>query len=247
MGDKRGHLKLTDFGLSKSFIEKPQSFLKLYNDAKANESKEIGLSTHVEAKSAYKAKSAKEKRVKVYSTVGTPDYIAPEVFAQTGYDKSCDWWSLGVIMYECLVGYPPFYADDPMSTCRKIINWQKTLIFPEEANLSEDSVDLIKRLLCEHHERLNFRGIQDHPFFAGMDWDNLRTNPAPIPRNVDSDIDSQYFEQFEEPQIDDSDSDVSETDDFIGFTYVEKKKEKGTTEVTALFQRANSDSSDDEE
>lgn len=39
-----------------------------------------------------------------YSTVGTPDYIAPEVFMQTGYNKLCDWWSLGVIMYEMLIG-----------------------------------------------------------------------------------------------------------------------------------------------
>lgn len=39
-----------------------------------------------------------------FSTVGTPDYIAPEVFMQTGYNKLCDWWSLGVIMYEMLIG-----------------------------------------------------------------------------------------------------------------------------------------------
>jgi serine/threonine kinase 38 len=48
-------------------------------------------------------------------------------------------------MYECLVGYPPFYAEDPMSTCRKIVNWKKTLVFPDEAKLSREAVDLINR------------------------------------------------------------------------------------------------------
>ena len=54
--------------------------------------------------------------------MGTPDYIAPEVFSannQGGYAASCDWWSLGVIMYECLIGFPPFCADRPIDTYRK--------------------------------------------------------------------------------------------------------------------------------
>ncbi|KAK7241573.1 protein serine/threonine kinase [Aureococcus anophagefferens] len=89
------------------------------------------------------------RRELAYSTVGTPDYIAPEVLApvgyglcgnqifnptsislvdfHTGYGKACDWWSLGVIMYECLVGYTPFYADDANATCRKILEWRKHL------------------------------------------------------------------------------------------------------------------------
>ncbi|KAK4382189.1 Serine/threonine-protein kinase tricorner [Sesamum angolense] len=57
-----------------------------------------------------------------YSTVGTPDYIAPEVLLKKGYGMECDWWSLGAIMYEMLVGYPPFYSDEPMSTCRKLMD-----------------------------------------------------------------------------------------------------------------------------
>jgi len=55
--------------------------------------------------------------------VGTPDYIAPEVFNNNGYTETVDWWSLGVILFEMLVGYPPFFSDDPTETCKKIINW----------------------------------------------------------------------------------------------------------------------------
>ncbi|KAK1396470.1 hypothetical protein POM88_006333 [Heracleum sosnowskyi] len=57
-----------------------------------------------------------------YSTVGTPDYIAPEVLLKKGYSLECDWWSLCAIMFEMLVGYLPFYSDDPMTTCRKVFS-----------------------------------------------------------------------------------------------------------------------------
>lgn len=63
--------------------------------------------------------------MQAYSTVGTLDYMAPEVLLKKGYGMECDWWSLGAIMYEMLIGYPPFCSDDPRMTCRKVNvgNW----------------------------------------------------------------------------------------------------------------------------
>jgi serine/threonine protein kinase len=83
--------------------------------------------------------------LQAYSTVGTPDYIAPEVFMQKGYSKECDWWSVGCILYEMLVGYPPFCAEHPAETYRKVMNWRETLSFPDDVELSPDAKDLIKR------------------------------------------------------------------------------------------------------
>jgi protein-serine/threonine kinase len=81
-----------------------------------------------------------------YSTVGTPDYIAPEVFMQKGYGKECDWWSLGAIMFECLVGYAPFCSDNPGDTYKKIIDWPNHLFFPEGQYISQEGEGLIRRL-----------------------------------------------------------------------------------------------------
>lgn len=101
-------------------------------------------------------------------------------------------------MYECLVGYPPFYADDPMSTCRKIVNWKKTLVFPDEAKLSPEGRDLIQRMVCDSSKRLTFEQLRAHPFFRGLDWDNIRRSKAPIIPQVTSEIDTQNFDKFDD-------------------------------------------------
>ena len=72
-----------------------------------------------------------------------------------------------------LVGYPPFFSDEPQVTCQKIIHWKKTFAIPAEANLSPSSIDLIRRLIAEPSERLGINGVQEikaHPFFFGVDW-----------------------------------------------------------------------------
>jgi protein-serine/threonine kinase len=87
----------------------------------------------------------RSRRLIAYSTVGTPDYIAPEIFTGQGYSFSCDWWSLGTIMYECLVGWPPFCAEDHHDTYRKIVNWRQTLYFPDDIQLGIESENLTRR------------------------------------------------------------------------------------------------------
>jgi protein-serine/threonine kinase len=87
----------------------------------------------------------KSRRQLAYSTVGTPDYIAPEIFSGQGYDYSCDWWSVGTIMFECLIGWPPFCAEEPHDTYRKIVDWPRNLHFPPDQQLSPDAEDFVKR------------------------------------------------------------------------------------------------------
>ncbi|CAN1279330.1 Serine/threonine-protein kinase 38-like [Linum perenne] len=143
----------------------------------------------------------RNRRMLAYSTVGTPDYIAPEVLLKKGYGMECDWWSLGAIMYEMLVGYPPFYSDEPMSTCRKIVNWKTHLKFPEEARLSPEAKDLICRLLCNVEQRLGTKGaheIKAHPWFEGVEWDKLYQMKAAFIPEVNDELDTQNFEKFEE-------------------------------------------------
>jgi len=84
----------------------------------------------------------------------------------TRYDKSVDWWSFGVIMFECLVGYPPFYAEDPLQTCRKIVHYRKYFRIPSDANLSSHSSDVIQRLICGTYRRIGFVHLTQHEFFA---------------------------------------------------------------------------------
>lgn len=115
-----------------------------------------------------------------------------------GYNKECDYWSLGVVLYEMLVGYPPFYADDALRTCRKILNWRETLKFPPEAKVSWKAKNLIQSLICDPEYRLGAkRGIDDfkeHPFFEGIDWDTLLNMKPPFVPDLRGPTDVRYFE-----------------------------------------------------
>ncbi|GAU43823.1 hypothetical protein TSUD_399150 [Trifolium subterraneum] len=200
--DRYGHLRLSDFGLCKpldcsQLEEKDFSIGQNANGSTHNEASSTPKRTQQEQLQNWQ----KNRRTLAYSTVGTPDYIAPEVLLKKGYGMECDWWSLGAIMYEMLVGYPPFYSDDPMTTCRKIVNWKSHLKFPEEAALSPEAKDLISRLLCNVNHRLGSNGadeIKAHPFFNGVEWDKLYHIEAAFMPEVNDELDTQNFEKFDE-------------------------------------------------
>eukprot|EP01121_Diplochlamys_sp_Union-15-3_P005574 TRINITY_DN1590_c0_g1_i2.p1 TRINITY_DN1590_c0_g1~~TRINITY_DN1590_c0_g1_i2.p1 ORF type:complete len:547 (-),score=114.28 TRINITY_DN1590_c0_g1_i2:73-1539(-) len=191
--DAKGHLKLSDFGLCTSSHESHlSSFYQTTVPKDFDPEKKRSANTRIQAKGTWK----KFKQAKSYSTVGTSNYMAPEILLEKGYGKEVDWWSVGVIMYECLVGYAPFSCEDTTETCMMILSWRSSLEFPEDANLSPEALDLMKKLICDAKNRITYEQIVAHPFFKGVDWKNLRNQKAPWLPELSGPTDCKYFEEF---------------------------------------------------
>jgi len=139
--------------------------------------------------------------------IGTPDYMAPEIIlgaSVTSY--SIDWWSLGVILFEFLVGIPPFNDTSPEKIYDNIVNlripWNELSIGYEENCISPEAADLIQKLLTlDHRKRLGTNSaaeIKNHKFFEGINWDLLRRQKPPMIPEHKSETDTTNFVRLAE-------------------------------------------------
>uniref|UniRef100_A0A8C9VVY6 non-specific serine/threonine protein kinase n=1 Tax=Scleropages formosus TaxID=113540 RepID=A0A8C9VVY6_SCLFO len=168
-----GHIKLTDFGLSKVGLMNMTT--NLYEG-------------HIE-------KDAREFLDK--QVCGTPEYIAPEVILRQGYGKPVDWWAMGIILYEFLVGCVPFFGDTPEELFGQVISDE--INWPEgEDAPPPDAQELITLLLRQNPlERLGTGGayeVKHHPFFHNLDWNGLLRQKAEFIPQLESEDDTSYFD-----------------------------------------------------
>eukprot|EP00347_Sterkiella_histriomuscorum_P020775 403336510 len=122
-------------------------------------------------------------RERTYSVRGTPEYMAPDMLNSNGYSFPVDWWALGTITFEMLVGTPPFYEDNQSMMFKKIM--KQKLKFPSDVPLSKDCRDFIEKLLHKDPtKRLGNNGYQDvikHPFFNKIDFQALQNKQLDAP------------------------------------------------------------------
>ncbi|XP_075877161.1 microtubule-associated serine/threonine-protein kinase 3 isoform X2 [Nelusetta ayraudi] len=189
-----GHIKLTDFGLSKIGL--------------------MNMTTNL-----YEGHIEKDTREFIDKQVcGTPEYIAPEVILRQGYGKPVDWWAMGIILYEFLVGCVPFFGDTPEQLFGQVVN--DDIIWPDgEDALPADAQDLITRLLKQSPlERLGTAGtteVKMHLFFLGLDWNGLLRQKAEFIPQLETEEDTSYFDTRSERycHLGSDDDDDDETND----------------------------------
>ncbi|KAJ3606450.1 hypothetical protein NHX12_025971, partial [Muraenolepis orangiensis] len=209
--DRDGHIKLTDFGLCTGFRWTHDSKYYQSGDHVRQDSMDFSKDWEDPAncrcsdrlKPLERRKARQHQRCLAHSLVGTPNYIAPEVLLR--YTQLCDWWSVGVILYEMVVGQPPFLATTPLETQLKVINWQSALHIPAQAKLSAEASDLIVQLCRGPEDRLGKDGadqIKGHSFLATVDFSSdLRQQRAPYVPTIAHCTDTSNFDPVDPDKL----------------------------------------------
>ena len=138
---------------------------------------------------------------KTYTLCGTPEYMAPEVLLSKGHGSGVDWWTLGVLLYELLVGLPPFYDHDPLKMYEKIVNSRPRFT----KGFDPGAKDLVRRLLYKDvtkrigNLRNHAQDIRRHPFFFNFAWVKLLERKLDAPF-VPPKLDFSGFREFKESE-----------------------------------------------
>ncbi|KAI9235265.1 MAG: kinase-like protein [Podila humilis] len=199
--DRTGHIKLTDFGLSKGQLAEGR--IAALKRKLERQWSEMTLEEEEPDSQEYRNDGIR----RAFSVVGSADYMAPEVLENVGYDYGVDYWSLGCILFEFLAGYSPFQAEDTRQTCVNVWHWRRVLKRPVydtkenlEFNLTDEAWDLITRLIADREDRYTtLDQVKQHPWLAGLDWDNLRSTKASFVPVLATPMDTSYFDDFSNP------------------------------------------------
>jgi len=204
--DSTGHLKVTDFGLSKGKIsEKHKAWILNYYRQeikdpilkKSSSNDEISIS----GSNSAQVKLAKNNKKKI---VGSPHYIAPELIKDGKSSYAIDWWALGIILFEMMVGSVPYTGNTAEEVLDNIVNDVKDIeldIGQGDDQISPEAADLITKLMDRNYKRrLSFaeNSIKSHPFFDGINWENLRFEEAPFVPETANITDTAYFGKHKE-------------------------------------------------
>ncbi|RWW52510.1 hypothetical protein BHE74_00041065 [Ensete ventricosum] len=182
-------MQLTDFGLSKVGLINSTDDL---SGPDVSGSAILGDDEPIPA--AQRALKREQRRKQ--SAVGTPDYLAPEILLGMQHGRTADWWSVGVVLFELLVGIPPFNAEHPQKIFDNIMN--RDIPWPQvPKEMSFEAHDLIDKLLIQNPvQRLGATGageVKSHPFFRTINWDMLARQKAAFIPSTEGDDDTSYF------------------------------------------------------